>query len=626
MPLSSPLLDWDGWTFEPKQWRLTNVSGPVALPNKTLALLSLLLDRAPGLVSKDDILATVWPGTMVEEGNIAFHVAALRKTLDTPGKPSCIETVRGRGYRFVAPVTRRFPAPPAPPAAPLPAVALAPPAPAALRSYESPKTDLASRRDLSPRLVRFEPVAVLVAAIGLVVWAALANLKPQVHDVLVMPARAADLSSIDGVAESIAAQLARQTSIRPRMGTWSAAGENPVDAGTRLQAETILTANVDRTVAPWRVDLQLTRLRDRRRMWHWVFEVSPSAPAPATVIGARAAQGLGEHLDAMTSSAAAAVNPEAVALVLQGREQWRLRTPASIRQAIALHERAIELEPAFARAHAGLADCYNLTTSGLPTALRYERASASVERALAIDPNLAEAHTSRGFLRYKFEWRWREAEASFKRAIELDPSYALAHHWYGEMLGFMGRHDEAIASLRRAQALDPGSLAIQSDLVPPLLRAGRVAEARAIVESAAARDTTWHWVPRRMSEVLAAEGRERESLEEYWRALVLSGASLESIEQQRAAYRRGGLPAVLRLQIAKLEATEAASPGAPLVASDLSRAYSRLGERVTALRWLRTALDRREDAALMMLTHPDYESIRAEPEFRQMLARVGLRG
>src|SRR5687767_6627591 len=111
MPLSSPLLDWAGWTFEPKQWRLTSATGPVSLPNKTLALLSLLVDRAPGLVSKDDILAVVWSGTVVEEGNIAFHVAALRKVLDVPGRASCIETVRGRGYRFVAPVTRRYPAP-----------------------------------------------------------------------------------------------------------------------------------------------------------------------------------------------------------------------------------------------------------------------------------------------------------------------------------------------------------------------------------------------------------------------------------------------------------------------------------------------------------------------------------
>jgi DNA-binding winged helix-turn-helix (wHTH) protein len=192
MPLSSPLFDWDGWTFEPKQWRLTNASGPVALPNKTLALLSLLLDRAPGLVSKDDILSIVWAGTVVEEGNIAFHVATLRKALDTPGSPSCIETVRGRGYRFVAPLVRRYPAPPAP-------RVISPPVinePAAAFAQEGPVAVTADTAPAAP-LVRFEPVALLVAAIGLLLWAAVANLTPQIHDVLVMPARAADLSAID---------------------------------------------------------------------------------------------------------------------------------------------------------------------------------------------------------------------------------------------------------------------------------------------------------------------------------------------------------------------------------------------------------------------------------------------
>ncbi|MEX2663352.1 MAG: winged helix-turn-helix domain-containing protein, partial [Vicinamibacterales bacterium] len=103
------IFDWDRWAFDPAEWRLTGAaSGVVSLPNKTLELLALLLDRAPGLVSKDQILGIVWRDAAVEEGNIAFHIAMLRKTLDAQGDTSCIETVRGRGYRFVAPVTRRL--------------------------------------------------------------------------------------------------------------------------------------------------------------------------------------------------------------------------------------------------------------------------------------------------------------------------------------------------------------------------------------------------------------------------------------------------------------------------------------------------------------------------------------
>ncbi|MEX2663353.1 MAG: tetratricopeptide repeat protein, partial [Vicinamibacterales bacterium] len=474
---------------------------------------------------------------------------------------------------------------------------------------------------------RLWPAALLAIAVSLLGWVSLAYLDPGVREVVVLPARDGDYVVVDGVADTIAAQLARRTSLTSRKGAWGAVGESAVEAGRRLRAESVLSATVDRSRDPWRIAVQLTRTRDGHRLWSWVFDVSSSAPAVATAIGVRAAAGLGRHLGAILPSPVPdTVNAEAFDLFLQAREHWRIRTPHSVQQAIALYQRAIALDPTFARAYAGLADCYNLTMSGLPTDVRYPQAKANAERALALDPALAEAHTSLAFLRYKFEWRWDDAEASFRRAIEADPSYALAHHWYGEFLGILGRYDEAIAELRLAQALEPNSLAIESDLVPPLLRAGRVAEARAVVEAAAATNPTWHWVPRRMSEVLAAEGSERESLEEHWRALVLSGATLASIEELRAAYRSGGRPAVLRLEIARLLASEASSPGTWMVATHLSSAYARLGERADALRWIGVALDRREDAAFHLLAHPDYASLRGDPDVDRMLARVGLKG
>lgn len=490
MAVIPPIFEWDDWTFDPTEWRLTSgARGDVSLHNKSLELLALLLERAPALVSKDEILAGIWPEAVVEEGNIAFHVAMLRKTLDVPrSASSCIETVRGRGYRFVVPVTRRA-AKSEPEAAP-------PAAPAAPRRVTG----------ISRRAAAFVLGAVILCGLGVAGW------------------------------------FARAT--------------------TRVEAET------------------------------------PAAISDPTA--------------------------EAASLALQARENWRLRTPHAVRQAIAQYERAIALDPSYAPAYAGLADCYNLTMSGLPPALRYERAKANVERALALDATMPEALTSQAFLRYKFEWRWREAEALFRQAIAADPGYALARHWYGEFLGLMGRYDEAIAQLQEALVLDPGSLAIQGDLIPPLLRAGRVSEARAVVERAGAANPNWYWIPRRRAGVLAAEGRERESLEELWRAQVLEGATLESLEELRAAYRTGGLNAVLRLEIARLEAAEAASPGGAQNATLLSLHYARLGDRAQAVRWIRVAVDRREDAAIHLLTNPAYDALRGTPEFNAQLAALGL--
>ena len=146
-----------------------------------------------------------------------------------------------------------------------------------------------------------------------------------------------------------------------------------------------------------------------------------------------------------------------------------------------------------------------------------------------------------------------------------------------------------------------------------------------VVEAAARTNPNWHWVPLRLSEVLFAEGRERESLEQRWRWMVLSGASLKSVGELQEAYRTGGASAVLRLEVQRWLTIEANTPGTLLVATNLSRHYARLGDRAEALRWLGIALDRREDAAILLLTNPDYDSLRRDPAFDRLLARVGLK-
>ncbi|MCR4376434.1 MAG: winged helix-turn-helix domain-containing protein [Acidobacteria bacterium] len=605
------IYNWGGWTFEPAEWRLAGAAGaPVSLPKRTLDLLAMLLDRAPSLVTKDEILAHVWRGSVVEEGNIAFHIATLRKTLDTGG-PSCIETVRGRGYRFAAPVTRHEPVSSPP--------ALSQPVSGPDDALSAPSA--AERRAARRRRSRL-PVwstLMLTILIGGIGWISLAHEAPPLRAVTVLPAS-------DGLAELVAARLEQDTSLQTRVGTPGPDGEDPVEAGKRLKAEAILTLSVDRSADPWRVLAEVTRTRDQVRLWSWLFSVSAGEPGVSNAgIAARVAAGLGRHLQlARATGAGRMVNPAAYDLSLQAREQWRQRTPHTVQQAIALYERAIALDPEFARAYAGLADCYNLTMSGLPPGVRYPRALEYAEKAVALDPDDAAGHTSLAFLRYKFEWRWNEADVEFSRAIALDPKYALARHWYGEFLGLMGRYDEAITQLRLAIDLEPQSLAILSDLIPPLLRAGRVAEARAVVEAAATTNPNWAVIPYRMAEVLEAEGRERESVESRWRWMLLSGASLEAVDRLRTGYLEGGLAGMTRAEIAGYLQVEAATPGAWLNATLLSRLYARLGERAPALHWLDVALDRREDAAILLLTSPDYDSLRGEPEFNRQLARLGL--
>ena len=158
------------------------------------------------------------------------------------------------------------------------------------------------------------------------------------------------------------------------------------------------------------------------------------------------------------------VSPEAYQLYLKGRYFWNKRTEDGLRKALEYFQRAIDLDPNYALAYAGLADCYVLLSDygGLPPKDAFPRAKAAGLKALEIDDKLAEAYPSLAWVRCFYDWDFPGAEGDFKRAIELNPNYATAHHWYGWYLALMGRFEEAIAQVKKAQELDPLSLVINT--------------------------------------------------------------------------------------------------------------------------------------------------------------------
>src|SRR5262249_46043319 len=159
-------------------------------------------------------------------------------------------------------------------------------------------------------------------------------------------------------------------------------------------------------------------------------------------------------------------NTEAYRLYLMGRFFWNKRTAEGFEKAIEYFQQAILKDPSYALAYTGLADCYTvlgipLEEAGLPPKEVMPKARAAALKALAIDDTLAEAHTSLAHIKSVYEWDWRGSEREFKRAIELNPNYATVHHWYALSLSAMGRHDEAIAEIKRALELNPFPLIIK---------------------------------------------------------------------------------------------------------------------------------------------------------------------
>ncbi len=292
--MPGPAYVWDKWRFEPTECRLMRGAAIVPMPAKTLDLLATLLRRAPRLVTKEEILTAVWPDAAVEEGNIAFHIAALRKILDAGDGPSVIENVRGRGYRFVRDIAIRQ----LPPTDTVQQRIVQPP-PAA---PHQPR-----RRALWPALA---VAGILVVALALTV---VMRGRPAEWLVVVMPFTVVDSAAgaalVPGLAQYVALQL-EKTNIRGQALTGGPRGELPQDAGARLGADAVLMGTLQQTPAGWRVSVELARTSDGSREWTWVFEVANDADRPTgagpddvrsrlqDAIGGRIASGLQRRLAA----------------------------------------------------------------------------------------------------------------------------------------------------------------------------------------------------------------------------------------------------------------------------------------------------------------------------------------
>lgn len=617
--------------LEAAQWRLRHGDDVIALPPKALALLILLVEHAGNMVTKGDILAKVWDGAFVEENNIAFYVAMLRKALADPPDTTYIETVRTRGYRFVAPVavatdTGLGNAEKAPEAEPV-----APGEPAPHTTSSTPEKRRRSRAWASAALV---VTLVAIVAIGLK-WAGASRGSVRVRSVTVLPfhaiAPAGDQAYLQsGIANAVAMRLGDVATLRVPPLAAIRAGEGPFEAGRRLATDAVLTGTIQLTDRRLHVSAEVFRVADGTRLEAWSFETAPGEMLSvqnqiAEQLTARFTRSLIDQPSAQFVRRDTA-SPDAYDLFLQAREKWSRRTPAAVKQAIALYERALALDPKFVRAYAGLANCYNLAWSGLPARVRYPLAKQNAEQALALDPDSSEARTAIAFLRYKFERRWRDAEDEFQRAIALDPNNTLARHWHGEFLKLMGRIDDGIDELTRALELDPASLAIRADLAAAYIAGGRLGDARRVLQSGLAIDPNWVPYSINMAEILALEHRDRESAEQWWRGLALAGTSITDIDELRTGFERSGRPGMIRAQVRQLlrHHPEVDSPEVYFAATNLSFAYAELGEPDQAFRWIEVALERGEDAPSLLLTAPAYRSLRSDPRFEALLVRLNL--
>jgi serine/threonine protein kinase/tetratricopeptide (TPR) repeat protein len=271
----------------------------------------------------------------------------------------------------------------------------------------------------------------------------------------------------DGITETLINTLAQVPGLRVMSRTsvfhYKGRPANPVGVGKELQVSAVVVGRIEEMGDRLVVSAELIDTADNSLLWGNRYQAPRSDLfAVQQSIASEIARMLRIELHGREQQLFAkkhTTDPRAYALYLKGRFQWNKRDADGLYAAIELFNQAIEIDPQYALAHAGLADCYNLLDiwAGLPTRETFPRAKAAAQKALSIDDDLAEAHTSLAYAIHTFEWDWPAAEKEYRRAIELNPNYATAHQWYAEFLTATGRFTEADAEGKKALALDPMS-------------------------------------------------------------------------------------------------------------------------------------------------------------------------
>jgi TolB-like protein/Tfp pilus assembly protein PilF len=314
-------------------------------------------------------------------------------------------------------------------------------------------------------------------------------------------------------------------------------------------------------------------------------------------------------------------NTEAYQLYLKGRYYLGKMTSAGLKRGIEYFNQAIEVDPAFALAFAGLADAYyGLSAAHLPPREAMPKARAAAMKALQIDDTLAEAHASLALVLAFYDWNWTGAEREYKRAIELNQGYASAHHWYGWYLALMGRLEESTRELKQAQELDPLSLEINADLGLSFFLGRQYDQAIEQFLKAIEMDPNFIWGRFFLAWAYEQKGLLQQAIAEYKKLAQLDETPVIRASLGYTYALAGELDEARKV----LDELTEDSQRRHVSDYDFTILYAALGDRDHAFDCLEKAYESRSEALVWLKVDPRLDSLRADARFMDLLARVGL--
>jgi tetratricopeptide (TPR) repeat protein len=317
-------------------------------------------------------------------------------------------------------------------------------------------------------------------------------------------------------------------------------------------------------------------------------------------------------------------NTEAYRLYLKGRYFWNKRTVDGFEKAIEYFQQAINLDPNYALAYSGLADCYALFSAGLlPPKEAMAKAKAAATKAVEIDDTLSEAHASLASVKHLYDLDWSGAEREFKRAIELNPNYAIAHLWYSHILSAVGRHNEAVAEAKRALELEPVSVLMGKNVGHILYEARQYDQALEYYKKALEMDPSFAQAQREIGLVYEQKGMYQEAMTALQKLLSLSGRYATATHKADLGhvYAVSGKSGEALKVLNELQEESKHHYVSPY---DIAVIYTGLGEKEQALEWLEKVYEDRSYFLMWLSNDPRLDSLRSEPRFADLLRRVGL--
>jgi eukaryotic-like serine/threonine-protein kinase len=319
-----------------------------------------------------------------------------------------------------------------------------------------------------------------------------------------------------------------------------------------------------------------------------------------------------------------AVNPEAYDLYLRGRYCWNKRTEDGYDKAIQFFQRAIAIQPDYAKAYAGLADSFALGAwkkQGLSRVDTISLARSNALRAIQLDDNLVEAHASLASISYVYDWDWSFAEKEFHRAIELNPNYATAHHWYAYYCFSRNRLDEGMREIRLAQQLDPQSLIIHNDVGQLLYESRRYDEAIEEERRTLEMDESFPWPHLWLGLSYLAKEQNPEALSELETYVRLMGRDPGAMALLGMAYARTDHTAEAQQVLRDIQALPAEQYGS---LSEIAFLLASLGQKDEAFAWLERILPDRPRPLKRLHVTPYLDPLRSDPRFQDLQRRIGL--